>query len=98
MIVPKVFYIALCFACAFCCAQQEAKPLPAISSWASLSLGQVAKSPTTVSGMNGDLFMNKEVLSSFDAGLKTYAQIGTHTIGRFHLGLSMNYNLSLIHI
>jgi hypothetical protein len=94
VIVPKAFFIALCFMCAFCCAQQDPKPLPAISSWASLSLGQVAKSPTTVSGMNGDLFMDKEVLSSFDAGLKTFARIGTHTVGRFHLGLSMNYNVT----
>jgi hypothetical protein len=90
----KVFFAVLCTACSLCYAQQESKPLPAIASWASFSLGQVAKSPTTVSGLNGDLLMDKEVLSSFDAGLKTVVPIGGRSTGRFHLGVSMYYNVT----
>jgi hypothetical protein len=38
--------------------------------------------------------MDKEVLSSFDAGLKAVTTIGSHSTGRLHLGISMYYNVA----
>jgi hypothetical protein len=86
-------FIVLPFVVSLCFSQQqtESKPVPALSSWASFSLGQVAKSPTMNPGIGTDFLMDKEVLSTFDAGIKMITTVGNHTKGRFHLGISVFY-------
>jgi hypothetical protein len=82
------FVVSLCFSQQ----QPEVKPFPSISSWAAFSLGQVAKSPTTITGISNDFLMDKEALSNFDAGIKMVAAMGSHTKGRLHIGVNVYYS------
>ncbi len=93
-ILFKSFVVLVCVLCRLSQAQQEQRPLPAISSWASFSLGQVANSPVVLPGLNGDFSTNKEVLSGFDAGVRCVARISSHTTGRLHIGVSTFYDFS----
>jgi hypothetical protein len=87
LFVLMPFVVSLCYS-----QQPESKPSPTISSWAAFSLGQVAKSPTLISDIANDFLMDKEALSSFDAGIKMAVAAGNHTRGRLHLGVSIYYS------